>query len=257
MSYDIFSSVYDILTENVDYQQIANKICSLLSHNGINEGLLLDLGCGTGTLSFLLEEKGFEVIGVDPSEDMLSVANEKKYELKSNAMFLCQSGESLDLFGTIDCAVCTLDAINHIDSLEKIKAAFSRVSLFLNMGGIFIFDINSPFKHKTILGDNTFIYDMDQVYCIWQNNFDEEKSKTQIDLDFFIKNEDNKLFEKYSESFCEYAYSPANIIELLNNCGFELIDTFEDYSDNPVNDKSQRITIVAKKTKTIFKDELK
>lgn len=92
MSYDVFSSVYDILTDNVDYQQMTDRICSLLSQNGINGGLLLDLGCGTGTLSFMLEEKGYEIIGVDPSEDMLSIANEKKYELGSPAIFLCQSG---------------------------------------------------------------------------------------------------------------------------------------------------------------------
>lgn len=257
MSYNIFSSVYDILTENVDYQKIADKICSLLSLNGISGGLLLDLGCGTGTLSFLLEDKGFDIIGVDPSEDMLSVAIEKKYELNSNAMFLCQSGEVLDLFGTIDCAVCSLDAINHIDSLEKIKTAFSRVSLFMNMGGIFIFDINTPFKHEKILGNNTFVYDMDEVYCVWQNSVDKENHKTQIDLDFFIKNEDDELFERYSEDFCEYSYNPDDIVKLLHECGFKILNTFDDYSDKPVNAETQRITIVAKKIKTIFKDELK
>lgn len=257
MSYNIFSSVYDILTDNVDYDKIANKICSLLSLNGINGGLLLDLGCGTGTLSFLLEEKGFDIIGVDPSEDMLSVAIEKKYDLNSNTMFLCQSGEALDLFGTIDCAVCTLDAINHIDSLDKIKAAISRVSLFMNMGGIFVFDINTPFKHEEILGNNTFVYDMDEVYCVWQNSFDKENCKTQIDLDFFIKNEDDELFERYSENFCEYSYDFEDIEKILSECGFELLNTFDDYSDKPVNAETQRITLVAKKIKTIFKDELK
>ena len=121
MSYGIFSSVYDILTENVEYEKIASKIRSLLSQNGIDGGLLLDLGCGTGTLSFLLENNGFDVIGVDASEDMLMVANEKKYEENSSAMFLCQKAEELDLYGTIDCAVSVLDTINHIDTLEKVK----------------------------------------------------------------------------------------------------------------------------------------
>ena len=257
MSYNIFSSVYDILTENVDYEKIADKICSLLSLNGISGGLLLDLGCGTGTLSFMLENKGFDIIGVDPSEDMLSVAIEKKYDLNSNAMFLCQSGEELDLYGTIDCAVCSLDAVNHIDSLQKIKTAFSRVSLFMNMGGVFVFDINTPYKHEKILGNNTFVYDMDEVYCVWQNSYDKENRKTQIDLDFFIKNEDDDLFERYSEDFCEYSYNPEDIFNILKECGFEILNTFEDYSDKPVNDETQRITIVAKKIKTIFKDELK
>ena len=128
MSYGIFSSVYDILTENVEYERIADRICSLLHENGVDGGLLLDLGCGTGTLSFLLEQNGFDVIGVDASEDMLMVANEKKYEENSSALFLCQKAEELDLFGTIDCAVSVLDTINHIYRMEWVTEAFAKVS---------------------------------------------------------------------------------------------------------------------------------
>ena len=257
MSYGIFSSVYDILTENVEYERIANKICSLLHNNGVDGGLLLDLGCGTGTLAFLLEKSGYDIIGVDASEDMLMVANEKKYEEESSAMFLCQRAEELDLFGTIDCAVSCLDTINHIDSLEKIEKAFSLISLFMNMNGIFIFDINTPFKHKEILGNNTFIYDMDDVYCAWQNTLDEENKKTDIDLDFFIKNEDDEGYERYSESFSEYVYDIDDIINIIKKCGFTLLEMSDDYSDKPVNETTERITFVVKKTKTIFKDELK
>ena len=163
MSYGIFSYSYDVLTENVEYERIADRVCSLLHKNSVDGGLLLDLGCGTGTLSFLLEKSGYDIIGVDASEDMLMIANEKKYEENSSAMFLCQRAEELDLFGTIDCAVSSLDTINHIDSLEKVEKAFSLVSLFMNMNGIFVFDMNTPFKHEKILGNNTFIYDMDEV----------------------------------------------------------------------------------------------
>ncbi len=257
MSYGIFSSVYDILTDNVEYEKIANKICSLLSQNGVNGGLLLDLGCGTGTLSFLLEEKGFEVIGVDPSEDMLAVANEKKYDLNSNAMFLCQSGEELDLYGTIDCAVCSLDTVNHIESIEIIEEAFKRISLFMNIGGVFVFDMNTPYKHEKILGDNTFVYDMDEVYCVWQNSFDKENNHTQIDLDFFIKNEDNEDFTRFSESFCEYSYRLADISKILESCGFEVLSICDDYGENPITEKTERVTITAKKIKTIFDGETK
>ena len=257
MSYDIFSSVYDILTENVNYQKISDRICSLLSQNEINGGLLLDLGCGTGTLSFLLEEKGFEIIGVDPSEDMLSVANEKKYDSDSSAIFLCQSGESLDLFGTIDCAVSCLDTINHIDSLEKIRETFQRVSLFMNMCGVFIFDMNTPYKHKKILGNNVFFYDMDEVYCIWHNSYDDQNFKTDIELDFFIKNEDNDDYQRYYENFSEYSYNICTIIEMLNDCGFELVGCYDDYSDEEVTYNTQRVTFVAKKTKTIVEGEYK
>lgn len=257
MSYDIFSSVYDILTENVEYERIAHRICSLLHENGVDRGLLLDLGCGTGTLSFLLEEKGFDIIGVDASEDMLSIANEKKYESESSALFLCQKAEELDLYGTIQCAVSSLDTFNHIDSIEKIEKAISKVSLFMDMNGIFIFDMNTPYKHKNILGNNTFIYDMDEVYCVWQNAYDKRDEKTDIDLDFFIKSEDDDTFRRYSESFSEYIYDIDDIIDIIKKCGFTLLGTVDDYSDNRVSDTTERITFIAKKTETIFKDELK
>lgn len=257
MSYDIFSSVYDILTENVEYERISNKICSLLHKNGVDRGLLLDLGCGTGTLSFLLEQRSFDIIGVDASEDMLAVANEKKYEDNSSALFLCQKAEELDLFGTIQCAVSTLDTFNHIGNIEKIEKAISLVSLFMDMNGIFIFDMNTPYKHTKILGNNTFVYDMDEVYCVWQNSYDKASEKTDIDLDFFIKNEDDDCFERYSESFSEYVYDINEIINIIKKCGFTLLATTDDYSDEPVCDTTERITFICKKTETIFKDELK
>ncbi len=257
MSYGIFSSVYDILTENVPYERIADSVCSLLHKNGVNGGLLLDLGCGTGTLSFLLEKKGYDIIGVDASEDMLTVANEKKYEENSSAMFLCQKGDELDLYGTIDCAVSSLDTINHIDNLEKIEKTFSLISLFMNMDGIFIFDMNTPYKHEKILGNNTFVYDMDEVYCVWQNSFDESSRITSIDLDFFIKNEDDDEYERYSESFCEYSYKVEDIIKIIEKNGFTLLEVYDDYGDRIPDDETERITFVCKKTETIFKDELK
>lgn len=257
MSYGIFSSVYDILTENVEYERIADRICSLLHENGVDRGLLLDLGCGTGTLSFLLEQNGYDVIGVDASEDMLSVANEKKYEEDSSALFLCQKAEELNLYGTIQCAVSSLDTFNHIDSIEKIEKAISLVSLFMDMNGIFIFDMNTPYKHRKVLGNNTFVYDMDDVYCVWQNSYDENAEKTDIDLDFFIKNEDNEDYERYSESFSEYVYNIEDIIDIIKKCGFTLLGTVDDYSENLVNDTTERITFIVKKTETIFKDELK
>ncbi len=257
MSYGVFSSVYDILTDNVQYKKIANRICSLLSQNGIDGGLLLDLGCGTGTLSFILEENGYDIIGVDQSFDMLSVANEKKYELNSNAIFLCQSAEELDLYGTVDCAVCVLDTINHINTLDKVKQAIEKVSLFMNMNGVFIFDINTLYKHEQVLADNTFVYDMDEVYCVWQNSYCEAKKRTDIDLDFFIKEENGENFERYSESFSEFSYDTDDILNILNDSGFEILQISDDYSDSPVNDKTERAVFVARKTKTVFKGETK
>ena len=127
MSYDVFSAYYDALTENVQYSAIAERICSLLTCRGINRGLLLDLGCGTGTLSVLLAKQGYEVIGADASPDMLMEAQNKAAETGEQILFLCQPMEQLDLYGTVRAVVCTLDALNHLPTRAAVEAALGRV----------------------------------------------------------------------------------------------------------------------------------
>lgn len=255
MSYNIFASVYDALTENVDYKKIADRIDALFGDKIKNQGSLLDLGCGTGTLSFLLEEKGFEVIGIDKSEDMLAEAFEKKFELNSDALFLCQDLTELDLFGTAASAVCVLDTVNHIESKDKICEFFRRVSLFLEMGGLFLLDINTPYKHSEILADNTFVYDMNDVYCVWQNSYDKSAHRTDIDLDFFIK--DGAGYFRESESFSEYEYEPEDIIFCLEQNGFTVQRLFDGYSENEPSEHIERLLILAQKTNLVSEGEIK
>lgn len=255
MSYGFFASVYDVLTENVDYEKIADRIDTLFGKEIKEKGSLLDLGCGTGTLSFLLEEKGFDVIGIDKSEDMLAEGFEKKSELCSNVMFLCQDLTELDLFGTAASAVCVLDTVNHIDKAEKIYEFFRRVSLFLEMNGLFLLDVNTPFKHRNILADNTFIYDTDDVYCIWQNSYDKNARQTHIDLDFFVK--DGDCYFKESESFSEYEYSINDIISMLEQNGFTVLNQFDGYGNENPTEKTERIVLLAQKTNLISEDEIK
>ena len=206
--YGDFAYYYDMLTENVDYESRCEYICNLLAENGVSKGILLDLACGTGTMSMLLSDKGYDVIGVDASEDMLSVAQEKKMESGKDIMFLCQRMEELDLFGTINAAVCTLDSINHITDEKTVQQVFSKVSLFMEDKGIFLFDVNTPYKHREVLGDNTFIYDMDDVYCVWQNSTDKKTLLTEVSLDIFEKDteEEEDVYYRYSEEFSENGY---------------------------------------------------
>lgn len=255
MSYDIFASVYDTLTQNVNYEKIADRIDTLFDKEIKKQGSLLDLGCGTGTLSFLLEKKGFEVIGIDKSEDMLAEAFEKKYELNSDVLFLCQDLTKLDLFGTAASAVCVLDTVNHIESLDKICEFFRHVSLFLEMGGLFLLDMNTPFKHSSVLADNTFVYDTENVYCVWQNSYDKFAKRTDIDLDFFIKDGENYFRE--SESFSEYEYDTKAIIESLEQNGFTVLKQFDGYKGENPHEKTERLLILAQKTNLISEGEIK
>lgn len=247
--YGDFAYYYDILTENVDYQSRSDYIYNLLADNGVSKGILLDLACGTGTLSLLLEEKGFDLIGVDASEDMLTQAQEKKMEQGSEAIFLCQKMEELDLFGTINAAVCTLDSINHVTDESKVKEIFRRVSLFMEDKGIFIFDVNTPYKHKAVLGNNTFVYDMDEVYCVWQNETD-KNMLTTVSLDVFERDEEEDVYYKYSEQFSERGYELSFLEEILKKNKFELIGVYEEMTTKPVNDNTERAVFVARKIGT-------
>lgn len=244
--YGLFSFVYDKLTENVNYTARADYIADLLAENGITGGILLDLACGTGTLSIEMSKKGFEVIGVDASADMLSVAMNNAYESERNILFLCQPMQQLDLYGTINAAICTLDSINHLTDPADVQAAFDKVSLFTEPGGVFVFDVNTVYKHREVLADNTFVYDTDDVYCVWQNSLDKATDTVQIDLDIF-EQIDEDVYERVQDSFCERAYPLTLLKEMLCKAGFETVAVYDELTHEEPKEESERLFIVARK----------
>ena len=185
MSYGVFADFYDGLTLNVDYARRASYIAVLFAKLGHNMGLTLDLACGTGSLTLELAKMGVDVYGVDGSEEMLSVASEKAFEQNIDTLFLCQKMQELDLYGTIDTCVCSLDSINHLTSENDVIETFRRIEKYLAPDGLFVFDANTVYKHRNILGDNCFIYDTDTVFCAWQNSYCEKDNRVDITLDFF------------------------------------------------------------------------
>lgn len=246
-SYGDFAYYYDSLTENVDYEKRCEYIRGLLAENGVGEGILLDLACGTGTVSLMLSAMGYDVIGVDASEDMLNVAQEKKMESGEDVIFLCQKMEELDLFGTINACVSTLDSINHVTDESTVREIFRRVSLFMEDKGIFIFDVNTPYKHREVLGNNTFVYDTDEVYCVWQNSTD-EAMLTRVSLDIFEKDEDDEeTYYRYCEDFCERGYELEKLKKWLEENKFEVLGIYEELTESEVREDTQRAVFVAKK----------
>ncbi|MBO4338595.1 MAG: class I SAM-dependent methyltransferase [Clostridia bacterium] len=246
MSYSSFAKVYDALTKNVGYEKIAERICSLLRENGVGKGLLLDNACGTGTLSVLLSKAGYDVIAADKSAEMLSAAMEKNAEENAGILFLNQSMTGLDLYGTIKACVCTLDSINHLENFDEVTAAFEKVSLFTEKDGVFIFDVNTLYKHKKVLENNIFIYDEKDIYCVWQNELDGDS--VNISLDFFTKDKSGEVI-RTNEFFTETAYELEEIEKALEKAGFSVINIFDDYTDSPVTDTTERAVFVCKKEK--------
>lgn len=247
MSYGIFSEFYDALTANVSYDTVAQVLSSLLTRYGKGRGLLLDLACGTGSVSVRLAEKGYEVIGVDLSPEMLSEAQNKAYSAEQNILFLCQDMTKLDLYGTVDAAVCTLDGLCHLPDEESVSAALGKVSLFMNPGGVFLFDVNSVYKHRAVLGNNTFVYDTDEVYCVWQNTLLSDGVTVQMDLDFFEPVSDAGDYVRQSERFTERAYPRETLEAMLKKAGFTVLDVFDGYSEKPAHNTSERLLFAVRK----------
>ena len=246
--YGNFAHYYDILTGNISYKDRAAYFDMLIKKHGGKKELLLDLACGTGSLSEEMCRLGYDVIAVDGSEEMLNEALDKKFDSGLNIQYLCQDMTKLDMFGTIDVTICALDSLNHLPDLDAIKQTINRVSLFCEPDGLFIFDVNTPYKHKNILGNNTFIYDMEDVYCVWQNTYTEEDNRVEMWLDFFEKQE-NGSYERYDESFSEIAFDDAVIEKIVADSGMEIVGKYDYDTTEPIKADSEKIVYVAHKIK--------
>lgn len=243
-SYAKFASFYDALTGNVSYKKRAAYFDKLLRAHNPPGNILLDLACGTGSLSVEFARLGYDVIGVDSSEDMLNEAIEKKYEQGFDIQFLRQSMQDLDMFGTVDCAVCALDSLNHITDPDELQKALSRVSLFLHPQGTFVFDVNTLYKHEQVLRNNTFVYDLEEVYCVWQNQYLGE-GLTAITLDFFEP--DGKVYLRWGEEFKERAYSQIQMEQMLTRAGLRIEAVYGDDTLEPPGPQTQRLIYVTQK----------
>lgn len=246
-SYGSFAKFYDGLMKDADYERRCEYLLQLLKRHNHEAGITLDLACGTGSLTRLFAEKGIDVYGVDSSEDMLSEAMQRAYEKGLNILYLKQKMQSLDLYGTINTCICTLDSINHLTDIDDVKKTFDRVGLFMDDDGLFVFDVNTLYKHRKILCDNTFVFENDEVFCVWQNSL-EENDSVNITLDFF--EEEDGVYYRSAENFSERAYSDSQIRELLSNAGFSVEAVYGDLSFGPPEETEQRVIYVARMVKS-------
>ncbi len=245
--YSRFAQYYDVLTQNIDYTAMAQKYDDLIFRNGGKKGILLDLGCGTGSVCIAMSRFGYDVIGVDKSQEMLTFALDKKFESGVNVQFLHQDMTKLDMYGTIDATISTLDSLNHLASIEQLEAAVKSVSLFTNPDGLFIFDVNTPYKHKNILANNTFVYDTEYVYCVWQNTYSRVHNTVRMDLDFFEKCNYENAYIRSSESFCEIAWETDEIQSVLKDAGFKVIELLDFDTLDTLKKDSQKAVFVCRK----------
>ena len=221
-SYEFLAGCYDELTTDVRYSRWADYIEKHFARSALPIRTVLDLACGTGSLTAELMGRGYEMIGVDRSEEMLSVAAEKCRDLAGEPpIFLCQSMEKLDLYGTIDACVCCLDSVNYVTRPQTLKKAFQRVHLFLMPGGLFLFDINTPDKLRGLDG-GMFIDETDDAYCVWRAEYSPRRRICTYGMDIFRLEADGR-WSRGEEVHEEYAYQPDELEEYLREAGFTRI----------------------------------
>lgn len=248
MAYNEFAYFYDELNEAADYDALFQYVVSELAAHGVKDGLLADLGCGTGELTLMLSQAGYDVIGIDQSEEMLSVLREKADELgmTGRVLLLKQDLLDLDLYGTIRAAVSTFDTYNHIGPLENFEKAIANAAFFMEKNGVFLFDLNTPYKHAEVLAEQTFDLDAEDAVCHWTNHYHKDSGR----VDICIRIHDKETGEDWQEDFCEYSYPLSTVEALLDKYGFTMARVADGEDFGPVRPDSQRWIITAVKRYT-------
>lgn len=247
-NYNNFSPFYDIFTYDVDYKKRADYIIKIFEKFNKKPTLLLDFACGTGNFSVQFAKMGIDVIGVDSSEGMLSLAMDKNAHLKNDVLYLNQRGSELDLFGTVDGAVCCLDSLNHITDKAELQKTLSKISLFLEPDRLFVFDMNTPYKHKEVLADSSYRIKKKGVECFWKNTLLDDGVTVEIELSFTYKTGIFKR-ETVCEKITEKAYTENEISEMLSSAGLKLEAVYGENTFSAPKENSERNVYVARKVK--------
>lgn len=268
-AYTGFAQVYDTFMDNVPYDMWTDYLHSLLKEYGVNEGLILELGCGTGNVTRRLSKIGYDMIGIDFSEEMLEIAREKEYladygeeEIEEDIdeslaevndynapaiLYLNQDMRDFELFGTVAAVVCICDGMNYITKEEDLIRVFKLANNYLDKEGVFIFDLNTEYKYKNLLGDNVIAENRENCSFIWENYYDDVKKTNEYNMTIFLKQEDeNEIFERFRETHIQKAYSLDTIKKLVELAGMEFITAYDAFTRMPPKDNSERVYIVAR-----------
>ncbi|MEQ2548818.1 class I SAM-dependent DNA methyltransferase [Dorea sp. AM58-8] len=245
-AYTSFAEVYDTFMDNVPYEEWAEYLAELLQEYDIEDGLVLDLGCGTGSLTEILATKGYDMIGADGSAEMLEIAMEKKAQSGHDILYLLQDMREFELYGTVRAVVSVCDCVNYITDEKELEQVFRLVNNYLDPEGIFIFDFNTEYKYKEILGEQTIAEDREDCSFIWDNYYYEDESMNEYELTLFIKEQDSNLYRKYQEMHYQKAYTLDAMRELVEWSGLEFVTAYDAYTRKAPTETSERICVVAR-----------
>ena len=243
--YTGFSMVYDQLMDNVPYEDWCAYLTGLLRDYGCREGLVLELGCGTGALTRLLAQAGYDMIGLDSSPDMLSIARERQAEEGTEILYLQQDMREFELYGTVAAVVSLCDSMNYITEYKELVQVFRLVNNYLDPGGYFIFDLNTPYKYRGLLADNTFAENREDCSFVWENTYDDETELNEYALTLFVRGEDGR-YERFEEFHYQKAYAIETVEKAAAEAGMEFIAVYDAFTREEPSDTGERVYVILK-----------
>lgn len=243
-AYTGFAQVYDMFMDNVPYEAWRDYIVRELNKEEIEDGIILDLGCGTGKMTRLLAAEGYDMIGIDLSDEMLMIAREEQTS-EDGILYLQQDMREFELYGTVRAVVSVCDSMNYILEDEDLLQVFSLVNNYLDPGGIFLFDLNTIYKYENLLAENTICENREEGSFIWENYYDKEEEINEYDLTLFVREEDD-LYRKYEETHFQRAYHIERIRELLKEAGMEFLGVYDVSDGGAVRADSEKVYFLAR-----------
>lgn len=246
-AYTSFAEVYDTFMDNVPYHEWADYLQKLLWEYKVREGLVLDLGCGTGSMTEELAGRGYDMIGVDNSPDMLEIAMGKRKESGQDILYLLQDMQKFELYGTVRAVISACDSVNYLTEEQELREVFRLVNNYLDPRGIFIFDFNTEYKYRVILGEQTIAEDREDCSFIWDNYYDETERINACELTLFVRDRGQPdLYRKYREEHLQRGYTLKEIRTILEQAGLEFVTAYDAYTKETPRDTSGRISVVAR-----------
>lgn len=243
-AYTGFAEVYDVFQDNVPYEEWCSYVTGLLKEYQVMDGLVLDLGCGTGSLTGLMARSGYDMIGIDNSGEMLQIAMNKRNASGLDILYLLQDMRGFELYGTVKAVISICDSMNYIMEYQELVEVFRLVNNYLDPKGVFIFDLNTEYKYRELLADNTFAEDREESSFIWNNFYDEEDKVNEYDLTLFVK--EGELYRKFEETHYQRAYGLDQIQQAIRDGGMEFVAAYDACTRNPVQQDSERIYVIAR-----------
>ena len=244
-AYTDFAGVYDIFMDETPYDKWRDIVKAVLEKYGIQKDLVLDLGCGTGTMTELLAEVGYDMIGIDNAQEMLNHAITKRDESGHDILYLCQDMREFELYGTVKAVISLCDSINYILEPGELKDVFALVNNYLDPEGIFFFDFNTDYKYREIIGDAVIAENREECSFIWENYFYEDECINEYDVTVFVKEADSR-YRKFTETHYQRGYTLEEIKKLLEAAGMSFVEAMDADTKEAVTERSERIYVTAR-----------